>query len=88
MVGGLPQVPSTAPPSEDLPSAEAIAAAGEIPVYDAEGNKVLFKTLYSHTPEEGEGGGEAQRRQGGDVDVVTMIVFIRHFYCGLCQAYV
>lgn len=80
-MAGLPQVPSSAPPSEDRPSPEAIAAAGEITIFDAEGNKVLFNSLY-----------ELKKNEDGTPevagDVLTTVIFIRHFYCGVCQAYV
>ncbi|KAF8429227.1 AhpC/TSA antioxidant enzyme-domain-containing protein [Tirmania nivea] len=80
-MAGLPQVPSSAPPSEDRPSPEAIAAAGETTILDAEGNKVPFNSLYEVKKNE-EGAPEVVG------DVLTAVIFIRHFYCGACQAYV
>ncbi|KAF8467338.1 AhpC/TSA antioxidant enzyme-domain-containing protein [Kalaharituber pfeilii] len=72
-MAGPSQVTSTAPPSEDHPSPEALKTAGDIPIFDAQGNQAPFKSLYE-SPGEG--------------DVLTMIIFIRHFYCSACQAYV
>ena len=75
----LPQVPSTAPPSEDRPSLDALATAGDILIFDAEGNSVPFRSLYEVKRDE-EGAPEVAG------NVLTMIVFIRHFYCSVCQA--
>ncbi|KAF2149246.1 hypothetical protein K461DRAFT_231206 [Myriangium duriaei CBS 260.36] len=59
--------------SDDPPSREVLAEAGEIPLYDSAGNTRLFKTLFSR----GEVVGSRQ-----------LIIFIRHFYCGACKAYI
>lgn len=76
----LPQVPSTAPLSEDRPSPDSLSTAGDIPIFDAEGNSIPFRSLYEvKMSEEGIPGVAG--------DVLTMIVFIRHFYCSFCQAY-
>ena len=78
-MAGLPQVPSSASPSEDRPCPEAIAAAGAIEILDKDGNKFLFRALY-----------EVERNEDGTPkvagDVLTTIVFIRHFFCSVCQA--
>ena len=79
-MAGLPQVPSSAPPSEDRPSPEAIAAAGEIIILDAEGNKIPFNSLYG-VKKNDDGTPEVAG------DVLTTVIFIRHFYCSVCQAY-
>lgn len=50
-----------------LPDAKTLQEAGELEVQDEAGAKMPFKTLY--TPSEGT------TRQ--------LIVFIRHFYCGV-----
>lgn len=80
-MAGLPQVPSSAPPSEDRPSPGAIAAAGEITILDAKGNKIPFNSLY-----------EVKKNEDGTPevagDILTTVIFIRHFYCSVCQAYV
>ncbi|KAF8457428.1 AhpC/TSA antioxidant enzyme-domain-containing protein [Terfezia claveryi] len=80
-MAGLPQAPSSAPPSEDRPSPEAIAAAGEITILDAKGDKVPFNSLF-----------EVKKNEDGisEVagDILTTVIFIRHFYCGVCRAYV
>lgn len=52
--------------SDNIPSDDQLEKAGEIPIYDANGNTRLFRTLYSGT-------GLAEQRQ--------LIVFIRFFYC-------
>ncbi|KAF2404690.1 hypothetical protein EJ06DRAFT_215991 [Trichodelitschia bisporula] len=58
--------------SDTLPSARALAEAGEIPLFDSEGNERKFRSLY-----EGDDAiGEQQ-----------LIIFVRHFYCGACQNY-
>jgi len=80
-MAGLPQVPSTAPPSEDRPSPDALAAAGDVPIFDAEGRQVPFRSLYEVKKNE-----EGVSEMPGDV--LTMIIFIRHFYCSTCQSYV
>ncbi|TKX20256.1 hypothetical protein C1H76_7556 [Elsinoe australis] len=59
--------------SDDPPSREALQEAGEIPVYDAAGNSRAFKSLYS---------------LGDVVGDRQLIIFIRHFYCGACKAYI
>ncbi|KAF2227535.1 AhpC/TSA antioxidant enzyme-domain-containing protein [Elsinoe ampelina] len=59
--------------SDDPPSREALQSAGEIPVYDAAGNSRPFKSLYS---------------LGDVVGDRQLIIFIRHFYCGACKAYI
>jgi len=80
-MAGLPQVTSSAPPSEDLPSPEAMVAAGEVAILNAEGGKVPFKSLYELRQDE-DGIPELIG------DVLTTVIFIRHFYCSACQAYV
>ena len=54
--------------SDDPPTAEALASAGDIPVYDAAGNSRLFKSLFS---------------VGDVVGDRQLIIFIRHFFCGV-----
>jgi len=66
----LPQVPSSAPPSEDRPTPDILAKAGEVTIYDADGKGMPFKNLF---------------KEGNEF---TMVIFIRHFYCGLCQEYI
>ncbi|KAK3063767.1 hypothetical protein LTS18_012917 [Coniosporium uncinatum] len=58
--------------SDEYPSQETLKAAGDISIYDADGNSMPFKNLISGETAIGE-------RQ--------LIVFVRHFYCGACQAY-
>ncbi|KAL1713104.1 AhpC/TSA antioxidant enzyme-domain-containing protein [Schizophyllum commune] len=45
-----------------------LASAAELDVYDAQGKKVKFGSIYAENK--------------------TVVVFIRHFLCGNCQAYV
>ncbi len=54
------------------PDGATLAAVQDLPVYDAEGNAVPFGTLYD--PETA-----THQRQ--------LLIFVRHFYCGACQAY-
>lgn len=78
-IARIPQVPSTAALSDDRPSPDALATAGDISVFDAVGNPVPFRSLY-----------EVKKTEEGVLevsgDVLTMIIFIRHFYCSVCQA--
>jgi len=54
--------------SDEYPSQETLKAAGNISIYDANGNSMPFKNLISGETAIGE-------RQ--------LIVFVRHFYCGV-----
>ncbi|KAF7321810.1 hypothetical protein MKEN_00702800 [Mycena kentingensis (nom. inval.)] len=47
---------------------QTLAAASKLEVFDAEGKKVTFGSLYA--------------------DKKTVVVFIRHFFCGVCKLYV
>ncbi|OJD11671.1 hypothetical protein ACJ73_09495 [Blastomyces percursus] len=60
-------------PSE-APSESTLRDSAKLSVLDADGNEVLFRDLY-----EPSGRGEKKR---------TLIIFIRHFFCGSCQDYV
>lgn len=55
--------------NETLPTDEELAAAGDFLLYDADRKPCTFKSLYTGPDNEGT-------RQ--------LIVFIRHFYCGVC----
>jgi len=59
--------------SDDFPSQSDIEFAGDVPIFDAAGRSRAFRSLYTI----GDAVGERQ-----------MIIFIRHFYCGACQAYI
>lgn len=54
--------------SDELPSRETLAKAGDIPIFDAQGNVRPFKSIYSGDDVIGE-------RQ--------LVLFVRHFYCGV-----
>lgn len=54
--------------SDELPSRETLQKAGELPIYDAQGNSRPFKSIYSGDDVIGE-------RQ--------LVLFVRHFYCGV-----
>ncbi|GAA5989647.1 hypothetical protein JCM10908_000571 [Rhodotorula pacifica] len=54
-----------------LPTAQELDAARQVPVYDSKGTQVLLGSLF----EPDQIGGTA------------VVVFIRHFLCGLCQDY-
>ena len=58
--------------SDECPDRATLAAVQEIPVYDAEGIGRPFRSL--HDPKQA-----VHQRQ--------LMVFVRHFYCGACQAY-
>ncbi|KAK2007303.1 hypothetical protein LZ32DRAFT_593996 [Colletotrichum eremochloae] len=67
-----PDVPREHAAVSDVPpSPEALAEAAELQVLGRDGKPHLFKSLY--------GGLDSTSR--------VVIVFIRHFYCGACQAY-
>lgn len=57
--------------SDDAPSRENLETAGELPIFDAAGNARPFKSLYS---------------RGSVVGDRQLLVFIRHFYCGVSLA--
>jgi len=59
--------------SDDCPDRGTLAAAGEVPLYDTYGNMRPFRTFFTGLDAIGD-------RQ--------LIIFIRHFYCGACQAYI
>jgi len=58
--------------TDECPDRATLAAVNEIPVYDAEGAPRPFGSLYDPNS-------APHQRQ--------LIIFIRHFYCGACQAY-
>ncbi|CAK4034414.1 Hypothetical predicted protein [Lecanosticta acicola] len=58
--------------SDQCPDRATLAAVQDIPLYDAEGQPRPFGSLYS--PETA-----THQRQ--------LLIFVRHFYCGACQAY-
>ncbi|KAG9853321.1 hypothetical protein KCU98_g3353, partial [Aureobasidium melanogenum] len=58
--------------SDEVPDRKHLAVAGQIPVYDGNGNSRLFSTFFTGLDAIGD-------RQ--------FIIFVRHFYCGACQAY-
>ncbi|TKA63290.1 hypothetical protein B0A49_11103 [Cryomyces minteri] len=59
--------------SDDYPTASTLAQAGDVPIFDANGQSRPFKSIYSGDTVIGE-------RQ--------LVLFIRHFYCGACQSYI
>lgn len=54
--------------SDNLPDAQAVESAGEIPIFDSEGNSRPFKSIYSGELAIGE---------------QQMVLFVRHFFCGV-----
>jgi hypothetical protein len=54
--------------SDNLPDAKTMGHAGEIPIFDSEGNSRPFKTIYSGELAIGE---------------QQMVLFVRHFFCGV-----
>jgi hypothetical protein len=57
--------------SDNLPDAASMEAAGEIPIFDSEGNSRPFKSIYSGDLAIGE---------------QQMVLFVRHFFCGVSLA--
>lgn len=59
-------------PAGRLPTSKAFKQAGGHTLYDSDGKKLPFKSLYSNpnTPNH-----------------TTLVLFIRHFFCGNCQEY-
>lgn len=58
--------------SDECPDRATLAAVNNIQIYDAEGKPRSFGSLY-------EPAFATHQRQ--------LIIFVRHFYCGACQAY-
>ncbi|KAI4734321.1 hypothetical protein E4T50_15143 [Aureobasidium sp. EXF-12298] len=58
--------------SDACPDRGQLAVAGQVPVYDANGTSRLFSTFFTGLDAIGD-------RQ--------FIIFVRHFFCGACQAY-
>jgi hypothetical protein len=56
--------------SDDLPDEETLKEAGDIPIFDSEGNARSFKSLYDGDMALGE---------------QQLVIFVRHFYCGVCS---
>ncbi|KAK2764321.1 hypothetical protein FQN54_009013 [Arachnomyces sp. PD_36] len=63
--------------SDEVPSKEMIEKAADITIVDTDGKEMPFKSLY--TPS-GESGDQGEKR--------TLVIFIRHFFCGSCQDYI
>lgn len=57
--------------STSLPSKSTLEQAADLPVFRADGKTVPFKSLYWS---------DASKRK------TVMIIFIRHFFCGVCSA--
>ena len=60
--------------NDDLPTPAVLAQCDNLPVYDASGTAVSFGSLYK---DKGKG------KQGDDAPAKVLIIFIRHFYCGV-----
>ncbi|KAF2206549.1 hypothetical protein CERZMDRAFT_26729, partial [Cercospora zeae-maydis SCOH1-5] len=58
--------------SDDCPDRATLAAVHNIPIFNAEGKSMPFGSLYDPAT-------ATHQRQ--------LIIFVRHFYCGACQAY-
>ncbi|KAK9320038.1 AhpC/TSA antioxidant enzyme-domain-containing protein [Lipomyces orientalis] len=59
--------------TEGLPSQDQLNNAAKIPIFDGDGQVLAFEDLFL-TP--------------APVKKRVMVIFIRHFFCGSCQAYV
>jgi hypothetical protein len=58
--------------STSLPSKSTLEKSADLPVFDVDGKTVPFKSLYWSD------GNESQK---------VMIIFIRHFFCGVCAVF-
>ncbi|KAI5357318.1 Putative peroxiredoxin-like 2A/B/C, Thioredoxin-like superfamily [Septoria linicola] len=58
--------------SDECPDRATLAAVHDIPIYNAENRAMPFGSLYDPST-------ATHQRQ--------LIIFVRHFYCGACQAY-
>lgn len=58
--------------SDECPDRATLAAVQDIPIYNAEGKPIPFGSLYDPST-------ATHQRQ--------LVIFVRHFYCGACQAY-
>jgi len=58
--------------TDECPDRATLAAAYDVPVYSADGHRRPFGSLYDPAY-------STHRRQ--------LVLFVRHFYCGACQAY-
>ncbi|KAL2809628.1 AhpC/TSA antioxidant enzyme-domain-containing protein [Aspergillus granulosus] len=56
---------------DELPSADLLAKIADYPVLDRDGKSHRFQDLYA----------------GPDATERTLILFVRHFFCGSCQEY-
>jgi len=58
--------------STSLPSKSTLEKTADLPIFDVDGNIIPFKSLYWSD------GNESQK---------VMIIFIRHFFCGVCAVF-
>jgi hypothetical protein len=63
---------STTKNPDELPSATLLSKIASYPVLDRDGKEYKFQDLYA----------------GPDATERTLIVFVRHFFCGSCQEYI
>lgn len=73
-----PKVPSSADKTDDCPDLATLAAVRDIPIYNANGESVPFGHLYD----------PALAPDHASLYPRQLVIFIRHFHCGACQAYV
>lgn len=60
--------------SDDLPTKDMVEKAADVPIVDIDGKEMPFKSLYLPSQ---DGGGDKKEEQR------TLVVFIRHFFCGV-----
>ncbi|KKZ65352.1 hypothetical protein EMCG_01280 [[Emmonsia] crescens] len=60
--------------SSGSPSESILKDVAKIPILDVDGNEVLFEDVYKPS-------GQGKKKR-------TLIIFVRHFFCGSCQDYV
>ncbi|KAI9654423.1 MAG: hypothetical protein M1831_005389 [Alyxoria varia] len=68
-----PVEPKREDPNDEIPTPEQLRQAANLPVVDADGRERSFKSLFRGEDHRG-------KRQ--------LIIFIRHFYCHACQAFI
>jgi hypothetical protein len=66
------EFPSNVEVNDNVPSEEKIAKVADFPVLDVDGKKVPFRSLY-----EGANGEKKNHK--------VLVIFVRHFYCGVRQ---
>lgn len=73
------------PVDQNIPTEADLARIADLQVFDKDGKAHSFKSLYAGEADgEGGEGGEGGERQKAR----RMVIFIRHFFCGMCQEFI